>query len=177
METRVIKLTESAFKYGNLNLRVCGKDFFPPDVFGGPNKKSGIGSPITLKVGGLDKEIQTDIPTDRISGRPRWIFRERGWARAFVRSNKLRSGDLITISRLAKRTYSLSANGRRPASITGTSIESHLERSGLPRIINDRAVESTKQSWIQRTFKDLPAKGDPRDYGTFKDSLNAPVHR
>jgi hypothetical protein len=23
----------------------------------------------------------------------------------------------------------------------------------------------------------LPAKGDPRDYGTFKDSLNAPVHR
>jgi hypothetical protein len=42
METRVIKLTESAFKYGNLNLRACGKDFFPSDVFGGPNKKSGL---------------------------------------------------------------------------------------------------------------------------------------
>jgi hypothetical protein len=48
METRTIKLTESAFKYGNLNLRACGKDFFPPDVFGGPNKKSGLPTDKTL---------------------------------------------------------------------------------------------------------------------------------
>jgi len=41
METRTIKLTKASIKYGNLNLRPCGKDFFPPDVFGGPNKKSG----------------------------------------------------------------------------------------------------------------------------------------
>ena len=43
MDICVIKLTESAIKYGNLNLRACGKDFFPPDVFGTPNKKSGRG--------------------------------------------------------------------------------------------------------------------------------------
>jgi hypothetical protein len=48
MDTCVIKLTESAFKYGNLNLRSCGKDFFPPDVFGGPNKKSGTSTDKTL---------------------------------------------------------------------------------------------------------------------------------
>ena len=43
MESRVIKLTPAAHKHGNLNLSACGKDFFPPDVFGGPSKKAGIG--------------------------------------------------------------------------------------------------------------------------------------
>lgn len=153
------------------------RTFFPPDVFGSPNKKSGLGSPITLNVGGLDREIQTDIPTDRISGRPRWIFRERGWARAFVRSNKLRSGDLITISRLARRTYSVLVDGLSRSSRIAKCLETRLEESGLPKVTNDRAVECTKESWIQPTFAPLRRKGQPCDYGTFKDSLNAPIHR
>jgi len=110
METRVIKLTESAFKYGNLNLCACGKDFFPPDVFGSPNKKSGLGNPITLKVEGLDKEIKTDIPTEPKTHKPRWIFRERGWVKEFIRSHKLARGDVMAITQLDKRTYRVTPN-------------------------------------------------------------------
>lgn len=177
MDMRVIKLTESAFKYGNLNLRACGKDFFPPDVFGGPNRKYGLGNPITLKVEGFPQGIKTDIPTDRISGRPRWIFRERAWTRRFVHLKKLRSGDIITISRLANRTYSLIANGCGQGSAGQISRETCPERYALPKVANDRAVESTKRSWIQLTFKAVPGKVKSCDYGTFKDSLNAPIHR
>jgi DNA adenine methylase len=113
MDTCVIKLTESAFKYGNLNLRSCGKDFFPPDVFGGPNKKSGIGNPITLKVEGLAQEIQTDIPTDSKTHNPRWIFRERGWVKGFIRSNNLGSGDSVDITRLSGRVYVVTIGNAR----------------------------------------------------------------
>lgn len=177
METRVIKVTESAFKYGNLNLRACGKDFFPSDVFGPPNRKSGIGNVITLKVEGLPEAIKTDIPTDRISGKPRWIFRDRAWARTFVHSNKLQPGDILKISRLAKRTYSLVADGASHNAKDLTLSETQLERLGLPKVTNDRAVESTKQSWIQPTFVSVQSKNSSCDYGTFKDSLNAPIHR
>ena len=31
MESCVIELTEAAHKYGNLNIRPCGKEFFPSD--------------------------------------------------------------------------------------------------------------------------------------------------
>ena len=177
METRVIKVTESAFKYGNLNLRACGEDFFPPDVFGAPNRKSGIGNVITLKVEGLPEVVKTDIPTDRISGKPRWIFRDRAWARTFVRSNKLQPGDIVKISRLAKRTYSLAADGASQSMRRLKLSETQLEQFGLPKITNDRAVECTKKSWIQPTFVSVQLKDLPCDYGTFKDSLNAPIHR
>jgi len=64
MDSRVIQLTAAAFKYGNLNISSCGKDFFPKDVFGGSSKKKGLGVPITIKVQGLPQPIKTDIPTD-----------------------------------------------------------------------------------------------------------------
>ncbi len=105
METRTIKLTASAVKYGNINLHSCGEDFFPPDVFGGPNKKTGLGNPITLKVEGLPDEIKTDIPTDSKTHKPRWIFRERGWFKSHVRKHQLITGDTLTISRATYRTY------------------------------------------------------------------------
>jgi len=59
MDSRVIQLTSAAQKYGNLNLRPCGKDFFPPDAFGGPSRKAGLGVPITLQVDGLPNPIET----------------------------------------------------------------------------------------------------------------------
>jgi len=104
MESRVIILTPTAQKYGNLNIRLCGKEFFPPDVFGGPSKKDGLGVPITLKVDGLPNPIQTDIPKDP-NGRTRWIFRDRQWVKKFVSCHKLHSGDTVTIERIGKRTY------------------------------------------------------------------------
>ena len=75
MDSRTIQLTPAAHKHGNLNIRSCGKDFFPSDVFGNSSRSKGIGTPITLKIEGLGKPIETDIPTDKSTGRPRWIFR------------------------------------------------------------------------------------------------------
>ena len=115
MESCVIELTEAAHKYGNLNIRPCGKEFFPKDVFGGSSKKAGLGTPITLRVEGLAEPIKTDIPTDKNTKRPRWIFRERAWAKEFVKVHNLNVGDTIVVTRIASRKYLVIPNGRDTA--------------------------------------------------------------
>ena len=113
MESRTIQLTEAAHKYGNLNIRPCGKEFFPPDVFGGSSEKAGLGVPITLHVDGLLHPIETDIPKDTKTGRPRWMFRKRKWVKDFVRFYKLHPNDTVEIYRLNKRTYEIRTNNNR----------------------------------------------------------------
>ena len=97
MESRTIQLTPGACKNGYLSISSCGRDFFPQDVFGGSSCAKGIGAPITLKVQGLNDPIKTDIPTDRVTGKPRWIFRERSWVKTFIRIHKLTEGDSVII--------------------------------------------------------------------------------
>ena len=130
MESCVIKLTEATHKYGNLNIRPCGKGFFPSDVFGSSSKKAGLGTPITLRVEGLSEPIKTDIPTDKNTKRPRWIFRERAWAKKFVKVNNLNVGDTIVVTRIASRKYLIIPNGRDTAQqkylITPTGKDSDL---------------------------------------------------
>jgi hypothetical protein len=104
MESCTIQLTPAAHKHGNLNIQLCGIDFFPSDVFGGPSRKAGLGAPIILQVDGLSDVIETDIPKDA-GGKPRWLFRERAWVKKFVRIHKLKPGDVVTISHIANRTY------------------------------------------------------------------------
>jgi len=112
MDSCVIQLTESTFKHGNLNIRPCGKDFFPPDVFGGSSKKAGLGVPITLEVEGLPDTIKTDIPTNSSTNQTRWILRERAWVKQFILSNNLEPGDTITITRSGNRIYRITpSNG------------------------------------------------------------------
>ena len=112
MESCVIELTEAAHKYGNLNIRPCGKEFFPPDVFGGPSKKAGLGTPITLCVEGLPEPIKTDIPTCNKTHKPRWLFRERSWTKKFVKIHNLNTGDTILINRIAPHRYVIRPNGK-----------------------------------------------------------------
>ena len=76
MEHRVLELTDASCNYGNLNIRICGRDFFPPDIYGKSNRNSGLGKQIALQVEGLGSIIKTDIPIDNKSERPRWIFRK-----------------------------------------------------------------------------------------------------
>jgi len=130
MESRVIELTPAAHKHGNLNLSACGKEFFPPDVFGGPSKKAGIGTPITLKVDGLSNPIETDIPTDKKTRKPRWLFRERGWVKKFVKLNNLRAGDKIVINRIAPHRYVIKPNGRN-SQLVGLGQTPRIERQKL----------------------------------------------
>lgn len=113
MESRVIKLTTASFKYGNLNLSSCGKEFFPLDIFGGSNKKSGLGHPITIEAEGIDKEIKTDIPTVAKTHSPRWIFRERSWSKKFAKLHNLKSGDTILLIRRSPRKYFITPNGKK----------------------------------------------------------------
>ena len=104
MDSCVIQLTEAAHKHGNLNIRSCGTEFFPLDILGGSSKKAGLGVPITLQVDGLPNPVETDIPKDNKTGKPRWIFRKRKWIKDFVRCHKLQSGDTVTICRLGERS-------------------------------------------------------------------------
>ena len=129
MESRVIQLTDAAEKHGNLNIAPCGKDFFPPDVFGGPSRAKGLGVPITLKVKGVPEPIETDIPTDGKTRKARWIFRERGWVKAFMSSNELAAGDTITISRVGKRIYEISGNSDPERPYRGHSMRSRRWQS------------------------------------------------
>lgn len=108
MDSRVIRLTAAAHKYGNLNIRSCGKNFFPPDVFGGSSRTKGVGVPITLEIEGLNNPIETDIPVDRKTSCPRWIFRERKWLKEFINQHALRVNDSVVISRISSRIYSVS---------------------------------------------------------------------
>ena len=125
MDSRVIQLTPSAQKHGNLNLKVCRKDFFPADVFGPPSKAQGTGVPITLKVEGLPNPVKTDIPTDKETGKPRWLFRERSWVKQFVRTNLLSTTASVIITRVDKREYSVApaTNAARQQSLfPGTTV-------------------------------------------------------
>jgi len=135
MDSRVIQLTPAAHKYGNLNIRSCGKEFFPPDVFGSSSRAKGVGVPIILKVKGLTDLIKTDIPTDRITGKPRWIFRERKWLKQFARHHRLRAGDTVTIERISRRTYKVDvgngSKGSHQRSICQQATDRNLFSTGV----------------------------------------------
>jgi DNA modification methylase len=109
MEIRKVEITAAAEKYGNLNLRCCGTDFFPKSIFGGATSAN-LGEEITIRADGIKGVIRTDIPTERKSGQPRWIFRERGWVKDFVRLHKLKPGDMVTIRRLDSTSYEVTPN-------------------------------------------------------------------
>lgn len=104
MESRVIQLTPAADKHGNLNIRTCGLDFFPEGILGGSTGND-LGIQITINAVGLSDPIKTDIPADKRTGRPRWIFRERTWVKRFLRSHNLKPGDKVRITRLDETTY------------------------------------------------------------------------
>lgn len=104
MESRVLELTKAALRYGNLNIRPCGLDFFPQGILGGPTQ-SDVGTQIIIQAEGVPQPVKTDIPTRADSGKPRWIFRHRAWVKEFAQVHNLRPGNTVTISRLAKTKY------------------------------------------------------------------------
>src|SRR3990172_1199372 len=52
-------------------------------------------------------------------------------------------------------------------------IREQMSLFGLPVNVNDNIVKKTRQRWLNNSFN----VGNNSDYGTFKDSLRAPVHR
>lgn len=127
MESRVIELTPAAHKHGNLNIHVCGVDFFPPGVYGASAREGGLGQQIFIRPDGLPDPIITDIPTNKDTGRPRWIFRERKWLKEFIRHHNLSPRDTITICRLDELTYFVAPTAR--------IIPTHLFERSLPPVL------------------------------------------
>ena len=140
MESRIIKLTSAAEKYGNLNIGLCGEDFFPSDVFGESSRKAGLGVPITLEVDGLPKLIQTDIPK-YANGKPHWIFRNRKWVKHFVRYHKLNPSDLVVIERLDKRKYKITPNNHK----SKVTQKRHSKSEGEIFSLSKNKLESKKR--------------------------------
>jgi len=111
MDSCTIQLTPGDLKNDKLNIRPCGLDFFPKGILGGSSRRT-KGTLITINAEGIPEPIKTDIPTDKKTGRPRWLFRERAWVRKFVKLHNLRAGDKIVIKRLSSNMYVIKPNGR-----------------------------------------------------------------
>ena len=164
MESKIIEITQAAHKHGNLNIRPCGLDFFPEDTFGSHNRKSGIGIPITIIAPGLKKPVKTDIPSDNITGRPRWIFRERSWVKELVKKNNLIPGDKVEIKHKRSRTYELIPHKRQLtfidlfAGIGGTRLA--FEKAGCECVFSSEWDKYAQQTY-EANFGEKP-KGDIR---------------
>jgi len=164
MESCVIELTSAAHKHGNLNISSCGKGFFPPDVFGG-STKARLGTPITIVAKGLTNPVKTDIPTDKRTGRTRWLFRERSWVKSFVRKNSLIPGDNVTIRRISNRKYELIPQKSKLtfidlfAGIGGTRLA--FEKAGCECVFSSEWDKFAQQTY-EANFGEKP-HGDIRD--------------
>ena len=118
MQSRTIKLTLAARKHGNLNLSSCGIGFFPKQVFGGPSRDDGIGKQVAICAKGIEGVVKSDIPTNRNSGKPRWIFRERSWVKRFIEANNLCDGDMVVLEKKTDFQYRLFPAKKRDKTIT-----------------------------------------------------------
>lgn len=108
MNSCTIELTPAAKKHGNIYLTKCPKDFFPKDIYGASSSKKGKkGNPISLQVAGRDEPVETDIPLDAQTGKPRRFFRDKKWVKEFLSCHKLKPKDKVIIERVSKRTYRL----------------------------------------------------------------------
>ncbi|WP_428387321.1 DNA cytosine methyltransferase [Mucisphaera sp.] len=104
---RLVCVTASNLRSNHLYL-TGHTDFFPADAFGGPSAKSELGKPIRLHVEGLDEPIETDIPTDSRTGKPRNFFRRRSWVREFFEKHTIQAGDTVSIEAISDRDFRVS---------------------------------------------------------------------
>jgi len=106
-ECKIIRITAAAEKHGNLNLRSCGGSFFPLDVHGGTNRKNVASKKLRITLPCGRHIVETDIPTDKRTGKPRGFFRERKWVKDFIRTNNLKPGDQLKIERKTEYEYAI----------------------------------------------------------------------
>ena len=101
----IIELSAADIKNSKIRFTSCGRKFFPENAFGGP-KAEQTGKAIALLISGVNLEIKTDLPTDKV-GNPRWFPRERSWIGHFYKDQGLVSGDKVKITRISERRYSI----------------------------------------------------------------------
>jgi hypothetical protein len=103
---RLISITKGNLR--NNHIYLSGHhDFFPPQCYGGPSARSGIGRRIRILAEGLPQPVETDIATDRRNCRPRNFFRKRAWVRRFFEKHGIREGDVVALERVDTFTFRL----------------------------------------------------------------------
>ena len=71
-----LKVTAGNLRHSHLYIR-GHHDFFPADAIGPPRRNGDRSHEFELILDGLGRTIQTDIPRDAKTGKPRNILRER----------------------------------------------------------------------------------------------------
>jgi hypothetical protein len=112
---RLLKVTAGNLR--NSHRYVRGHlDFFPADIIGPARRtaaSNGHGS-IELVLDGLDRTIQTDIPRDPKTGKPRNFLRDRRSIGKFFRHHRISAGATVALERIGERKYFLSLAGAEP---------------------------------------------------------------
>jgi SAM-dependent methyltransferase len=152
MESCTIQLTSGAIGNNKLNVRTCGLNFFPPGIIGGHTKKE-VGTQVTINAIGIEKPIITDIPSEKNTGKPRWILRERSSVGNFYRSNNLISGDTVIIRRLSSKKYELIPHLRKRK-----FIDSVLRESGTQPALTDEQLRQNGIVYTPPKFAEFVAK-------------------
>jgi len=164
MESCTIELTDGAIRNNKINVRACGLNFFPTGVVGGATKNE-TGTKITISAVGLAHLIKTDIPSDKNTGRPRWILRERSSVGNFYRSNNLIPGDTVKIRRISSKKYELIPHLRKLkfidlfAGIGGTRLA--FEKAGCECVFSSEWDKFAQQTY-EANFGEKP-RGDIRE--------------
>ncbi len=102
---RLIRVTAGNLR--NSHIYITGHyDFFPRDCIGGSDR-SDKGRPISIRLEGLNRIIETDIARDLKTGKPRREFRARKWVREFFERHGIQTGDVLAIEKVGEREYRL----------------------------------------------------------------------
>lgn len=97
----ILNITREFITQGNVRVGRYINGFIPESTVGAPNKKNGRGTNITLLLSGMDREVKTDIPSDKK------IFRLRSPIKEFVQHHGLRQGDKVYLEKMGRRIFRL----------------------------------------------------------------------
>jgi len=93
-----LKVTAGNLRHSHLYIR-GHHDFFPADAIGPPRRNCDRSHEFELILDGLGRTIQTDIPRDAKTGKPRNFLRDRQSIGKFYRHHKLKVGESARGSR------------------------------------------------------------------------------
>jgi hypothetical protein len=58
MQVCTLEIREDSYRNSKINIRSCGKDFFPEDSFGGSTQAEQASKLLTLTIDGIDRDIE-----------------------------------------------------------------------------------------------------------------------
>ncbi|MDX1945739.1 MAG: DNA (cytosine-5-)-methyltransferase [Pirellulaceae bacterium] len=131
---RILKVTAGNLRQNHLYVR-GHLDFFPSDAVG-PARRSGPRG-VEIMLDGLGQTIQTDIPRDAKTGRPRYFLRDRRSIGKFYTHHGITEGSFVTLQRIEERRYVLSVTKEKAVPKRPRAVE-FFSGIGLVRLALER---------------------------------------